>query len=412
MMRIVRVLILVGAVIVLAGITPVAAQVTVGSGPLTQALTDTEPTTGVLTVGRVRLAPGVVVREIGTDSNVFDEADDPKEDFIVAVAPDVAAFTRLRWVQLSAYAGGDFNYFRTYEQERSTGYNTRARADILLSRARPFFGAGKSRTRTRPNGEIDVRADRTEEELSGGFAFDISRYGQVYGAVYRFRTRFEDAFEEGVNLAPTLGRDTWSYTAGLRTELTPFAALTVSGSYGDDIFRFNRNRDAHSRTVSAALRIAPEAVVSGLLSVGFKDFRPKATEVRPFRGVVGTVGIVYPLLEIARIGVEAVRRNEYSFEEADAYFIENSIALSYTHLLFGEVDAQVRGSKAWFDYGFSETSPDRQDTLDAVGGSVGYNLRNRTRISFNYEVARRRSPQLPERNYDRRRAFLAWTFAI
>jgi hypothetical protein len=400
------------AAVLFASGTPAMAQVNVGSGPLTRALADTEPTTGVLTVGPVKLAPGLVVREIGWDSNVFDEAENPKDDFIISATPDVAAFTRLRFAQLSAYAGGELNYFNTYSQERSAGYHTRARADIPLSRLRPFVGLGKSRTRTRPNGEIDVRADRSEEEISGGVAFDVSRYGQVYGAAYRFRTRFEDAFEDGVNLAPALGRDTWDYTAGMRTELTPFTSLTVSASYRDDIFRFNRNRDAHSRIASAELRIAPEAVVSGLISVGFNDFRPRAPEVRPYRGLIGMVGIVYPFLEIGRVGVEAVRRNEFSFEESDAYFIENSLTLTYTHVLFGELDAQVRGSKSWFNYGFTETSPARQDKLDVIGGSVGYNLRNRTRISMNYEVGRRRSLELPERNYDRRRVFLAWTFAI
>src|SRR5687767_6215390 len=80
----------------------VAAQGNVGTGPLTTALTDAEPQSGTLTLGRVKLAPGVVVREIGWDSNVFDEAENPKEDFIISIAPDVSAFTRLRFLQLSA----------------------------------------------------------------------------------------------------------------------------------------------------------------------------------------------------------------------------------------------------------------------------------------------------------------------
>lgn len=412
MTLIARMIFLTTAMMVAAGAAPAAAQTNVGSGPMTRALADTEPTTGVLTIGRVKLAPGLVLREVGWDSNVFDEPEDPKSDFIIAAAPDVAAFTRLRFAQLSGYAGGELNYFNTYDQERSAGYHTRARADILLSRVRPFVGLGKARTRTRPNGEIDVRADRSEEEVSGGFAFDVSRYGQFYGAAYRFRTRFDDAFEDGVNLAPALGRDTWDYSAGLRMEPTPFTSLTLSASYREDIFRFNRNRDSHSRIASAELRIAPEAIVSGFVNVGFNDFRPRAPEVRPYRGLIGMAAIVYPFLEIGRIGVEAVRRNEFSFEESDAYFIENSWTLSYTHRLFGEVDAQVRGTKSWFNYGFTETSPARQDKLDVVGGSVGYNLRNRTRISMNYEVGRRRSAELPRRNYDRRRAFVSWTFAI
>lgn len=383
----------------------------VGSGPLTSALTDVEPTTGVLTLGRVRVAPGVVVREIGWDSNVFDEATNPKEDFIVAVAPDAALFTRLRFLQLSAYGGADFNYFRTYDQENSVGHSVRARGDVLLSRFRPFVAGGRTRSRTRPNGEIDVRADRVEEEISGGLAFDISRYGQAYASAYQFRTTFRDAFEDGINLAVALNRNSNQYSAGLRTDVTPLLSLIASVSFREELFRGDPIRNAQAWFATADFRFAPEAVITGQVALSFEELNPVNPGVRPFRGLVGNATILYSFLELGRISVSAVRRTEFSFNAADAYFIENGITVSYTHRLFGEVDGQVKGGKSFFDYGFTETSPARQETLDLIGGSVGYNLRNRTRISVNYEFAKRRSPQLIERNYDRRRAFVSWTFA-
>jgi len=55
----------------------------------------------------------------------------------------------------------------------------------------------------------------------------------------------------------------------------------------------------------------------------------------------------------------------------------------------------------------------RHDQADsAAGGSLGYNLRNRTRIAVNYEYARRRSVEIVSRNYDRRRIFLSWSFTF
>ena len=99
MRNVVHAVICAAALAVVGGGARAGGQGSVGSGPLTGALTDIEPTTGVITIGRVRLAPGVVVREIGWDSNVFDEAENPKEDFVVSVAPDAALFTRLRFLQ-------------------------------------------------------------------------------------------------------------------------------------------------------------------------------------------------------------------------------------------------------------------------------------------------------------------------
>lgn len=391
---------------------PAAAQGNVGSGPLTTTLTDVEPQSGVLSLGRVKLAPGVVVREIGWDSNVFDETTDPKEDYVASIAPDVSAFTRLRFMQLSAYGGLDFNYYKDYADQRSAGHAVRGRIDFLLSRLRPFIGAGRTSLRTRPNGEIDVRADRREEEVSGGLAFELSPHAVVYGSAFRFRTAFEDAVEEGVDLQTALNRNTYEYSAGLKTDLTPLTSVTVSGAYREEKFDLDRLRDGTTRSANATLRIGSEAVVTGFITVGYRDFQPVDPAVEPFRGVAGSASIVYPIREVGRLSFVASRGTEYSFDAAEAYYLENSFTLSYTHRLFGAVDAQARGGKSFFDYGYRAGLAAHQDSLDIAGASVGYNLRNRTRISLNYEFSRRRSAELPERNYDRRRAYAAWTFAF
>ena len=394
--------------------THAGAQGAVGSGPLTSSLADTEPATGVLSVGPVKLAPGLVIGQLGWDSNVFDEteAEGPKSDFVLEAMPDVAAFSRLRFFKLSAYAGSDLNYYHTYQSEQSIGHAVRARVDLLLSRLRPFFAAGQTKTRTRPNGEITARANRKEEELSGGIAFELGAHSSVYGATIRTKSTFKDSREEDLDLGLSLTREGVEYSAGVRTDLTPLAALTVSAGQKEDTFRFLPLRNAETRRATATLRIDAAAVVNGAVTIGYTDFNAVDPRVKPFRGITGSVGLAYSLLEVGRLVLIATRRQEYSFDDAEAYYLENAVTLGYNHRLFGAIDAQVRGSRAWFDYGFREGSPPHTDTLDTVEGGVGYNLRNRTRVSLNYEVARRRSPVLAKRNYDRRRAFLAWTVAF
>ena len=85
-----------------------------GSGSLTSTLAETEPATGALRIGPLRVAPGLTIREIGHDDNVFDEAENPKEDWVIAGTPDVSLFTRLRFVQLSAYFGSEMQYYHEY----------------------------------------------------------------------------------------------------------------------------------------------------------------------------------------------------------------------------------------------------------------------------------------------------------
>lgn len=390
------------------------AQSSVGGGPLTSTLPDTEPVTGVLRLGPIRFAPGITVREIGWDSNVFDEPPEegPVDDFVVSIMPDVSAYARLRFARISAYAGSDMTYFQTYDSENSIGYAVRGRVDFLLSRLRPFIGAGETETRTRPNGEIDVRADRRDEEVSGGLAFDISDYSLVYGSAIRTYYTYKDAFEDNVDLGETLTRNAYNYQAGLKTDITPLLSLQLFGSYLEDRFVSSPQRDSESFMGTALFRFAPEGAVSGVVSASYRDQTFVDPELKPFRGFVGTAALTYPFLEIGRFNFFLSRGFEYSFDTADAYYVERTASLSYTHLLFGNVDAQIRGSYSLFDYDARETQPAHTDTLDLLGGSVGYNLRNRTRIALNYENARRRSPAFSDRNYERRRVYLSWMFAF
>jgi len=391
-----------------------AAQVNVGTGPLTGTLAETEPTAGVLSLGPIKVAPGLIIREIGWDSNVFDEpeSESPKEDYLAALQPDISMFSRTRFVKVAAYAGLDLNYFKEYTSENSSGHLVRGRVDVLLSRLRPFVAGGETKTRTRPNGEIDVRADRKDNELSGGLAFDLGAHSLVYGAAIYTSNAFEDAIQEGVNLGETMTRDGHDYSGGVRTDITPLLALTLLGGYHEDLFTDVPLRNTESYYGTAQLTFAPEGLVNGGVTISYREMNPVDPKVRPFSGVLGSVALTYSLLEKGRFNLGLGRSIEYSFDTAEAYYLENSASLVYTHRLFGRVDIQGKGSRSWFDYSASETEAAHDDTLDTVAGSLGYNLPNRTRVGLNYEYARRRSPALADRNYERRRIFLSWLFAF
>lgn len=392
---------------------PAHAQSAVGGGPLTSSLADVEPTVGVMTLGPIKFAPGLTVRELGWDSNVFDEPPEegPKEDYVAAAQPDVSAFTRLRFLRLSAYAGSELTYYHRYESERSIGHQVRGRADILLSRLRPFIAGGQTETRLRPNGEVDTRADRQEQELSGGIAFDLSSTSLVYASSFRASTTYENAFEDGIDLGDSLSRDGYNYQAGLKTDLTPLLSLQLFASYTEDRFKFDSLRNSESWLGTAQFRIAPDAVINGVILIAYRDMNFDDPGLKPYKGVVGTATVTYPFMEIGRLSMALSRGVEYSFDAEEGYYLEQTGTLTYTHRLFGQVDAQVRGTRGAFQYDARLNLPAHTDTLDTAGASLGYNLRNRTRVAVNYEYSRRRSPAFPDRNYERRRAYLSWQFA-
>lgn len=390
------------------------AQSSVGAGPLTGTLTDTEPTSGVISLGRLKVAPGLTVSEIGWDDNVFDESEEevPEEDYVAALTPDLSGYMRLRWVRFSGYGGSTLTYYKKFNSESSVGYAWRGRADFLFSRVRPFLAAGNTQTRTRPNGEVDIRPNRFEEEYSGGLAFDLGAHSLFYASGIYSANQFKDAVQDGIDLAATLGRESYNGQFGMKTDITPLLSMQVFGSYQEDKFKQLPIRNSIAKSGNVIFRISQEAVVTGIVTAAYRDIHFADPGLKTYRGFLGNLALAYPFAEIGRFTLIAQRGMEYSLDNTEGYYVETSGSLTYTHRLFGQVDAAAKVSRSLFDYSARPTEPAHVDTYDSVGGSLGYNLRNRTRVAVNYEYSRRRSPAFSSRNYQRRRVFLSWIFAF
>ena len=81
---------------------------------------------------------------------------------------------------------------------------------------------------------------------------------------------------------------------------------------------FDPLRNAENRMITATFKFDPEAVVTGAVTVGWTDFKPVDPLVEPYRGLTGSVALAYSVLEVGRLGLIASRRQEYSFDTAEA----------------------------------------------------------------------------------------------
>jgi hypothetical protein len=226
------------------------------------------------------------------------------------------------------------------------------------------------------------------------------------------KTKYQESFEEGVDLGQSLNRYGDDFSGGLRTALTPLTTLTMRGGYRKDIFAADPTRNSQNRYVQATFDFAPQAAITGTATIGYQDSDADDPKIEPFRGVTAAVTVTYPLLEFGRFNFITERTTEYSFDAAEAYFVSTTFNLAYSQRLYGAWDLQIGGRRALADYGFREGVLPRRDTTDALTGGLGYNLPNRTRIALSYEYSRRRSPALPDQNYEGRRIFLSWTYAF
>jgi len=358
------------------------------------------------------VASGVAVQRLGTDSNVFDDPDDPQSDFHALITPDVTLYLRTGLLRLTAASTVDFTYYRTYTSERGVNRTLRGRMELLLSRFRPFLGGATVHTRERPNDEIDLRADRREREVIGGVDIQLSPVTFVFGGVARTEYEVDEtAVYRGVVLADQLDRREESMTLGLRRDLTPLTTLQVSARLSRDRFTRNDERDSHSTLLQTTWAFAPDALFHGELSAGFQVFEPIDRSIDQYRGLTFGGRIEWPVLSATRVDLELDRRVRFSYEPTEPYYVDTGTTLTLTQRVIGRFDVQVRGTYRDLAYRHATVAigVNRSDHVRSALTGVGYTLGDQSRVGFNYEFTSRESDRHLDRVYDRHRLYGSWS---
>jgi len=119
-------------------------------------------------LGPFYLTPGVRLKELGVDSNVFNSAGEQKSDFTFTVTPIVnVSVPMARRALFTTTLASDLVWYAHYETERSVNPQVTARGEVYLNRITVFGETAQLSTRQRPNYEIDVRSRRAEFRVAG-----------------------------------------------------------------------------------------------------------------------------------------------------------------------------------------------------------------------------------------------------
>jgi hypothetical protein len=382
-------------------------------GPLTGGLPEGEPPVSAYRIGPVYLTPNFAIREIGTDDNVFDDPDNPQQDFMVVLAPDLAAYLRSGLIQVVFTSATDFTYYNKFKSERSIARQLRGRTDFLLSRFRPSIAGAIVDSRSRPNQEIDLRARRSEREISGSVAFEVSPLARAYVGASRVEVEFSEGEEfRGVALDRALNRRNESLQAGVRLALTPFTTLVVEGQSGKDSFEFTPTRNSDTKSGNAILTFGSEAIIVGTVRLGIRDFQTADPTLADFRGVTGAAGLTYTAFWRGRLSGLFERDVQYSFEEDEGYFVSTGGEITYNQRITGPFDLQVRWGRSGLSYADRVTGEGRHDTTNTYAAGVGYNRDSGARIGLTYEQSGRDSLERPDRRYTRRKIFATLTYGF
>jgi len=206
----------------------------------------------------------------------------------------------------------------------------------------------------------------------------------------------------GTNLNDELSRTVTTALLTARHELTPLTSVTVELGRQQERFDFSPLRDADSTQVRIGLRFEPFALVSGVAQVGYRDYAPLSSDLPRYTGSIASVNLTYVVLGATRLGLLIGRDIEQSFDFNQPYYLQTGFTASIGQQIYGPLDVQGRfgGQRlAYRDRAGSVAVQDREDTIRAYGGGIGYRLGRDLRIGFNVDQQKRES-LIDDRRYE------------
>src|SRR5688572_7361999 len=124
--------------------------------------------TARIQVGPLGLTPSVALTNFGVDTNVFNEVDDPKQDFTFTASPRVDAWFRAGRSRTAIQGSLDLVYFQKYLSERSVDGAVTARLELRGNRVTPWAAGGFASGRQRVGYEIDLRSRQVTKDVALG----------------------------------------------------------------------------------------------------------------------------------------------------------------------------------------------------------------------------------------------------
>jgi hypothetical protein len=373
------------------------------------------PSTRVVEAGPASLYPVFALRNVGTDSNVYNDGIAPREDFTYSVIPKLYVVVPIGGTRFVGQGAGDFIFFRTYKDQQSANGYFDGRYEVVAARIRPFATASLATRRERQGQEIDERARQTQTAITLGTDLELTADMSLTGWVRRERTSWDrTANYMGVSLAEQLNSTTDFLAAGARIRLTPFTSLIAVAEILRDRFETAPERDADSLRLAPSLEFENGAAISGQARAGYRLFRPLNPALAEYSGLVASAGLGYSFVDYTRITVDLDRDVKYSYDPVQPYYLESGLRLKVIQRIAGPFEAIAMGERWRLRHqrvGGTSFDGRREDTT-TVGAGVGFRLSREMALTFTAERTRRTSTEPVGRHYERRRMLASISYGL
>jgi len=360
-------------VLLFIGVSPAAAQT---------ATPEPEPDAeATMRFGPFALRSTIALTNVGVDTNVFNAADveNPQSDFTMTFTPTTDWWLRMGRTWINGRVDVDWVYYRRFASERSANSEYAVGVSRTFNRLALKGGARRLATRDRPGFEIDARSQRVETDWDGLVEMRVLAKTYVGAKALQGKTAFDKAavFRD-VNLALELDRTRTMRSVVVRHLWTPLTTVSLEIGREAERYVFSSLRDADSTRMTGTVNFQPLALVGGNATIGYRGYTPLSASVPAFRGLTTAMNLSYRLFGTTRLGLQAARDVQPSFEIDQPYYLESGLNFSAQQQVFGPFDVLGRIGRRRLAYRDRVGAPvdlsNRTDRIREVGIGVGYRL--------------------------------------
>jgi hypothetical protein len=362
-----------------------------------------------LELGPVSLYPSLVIADAGRDSNVFDDGKSPKQDYTFTAQSRALAVTRLGLNELMFLAGSDYVWFHQYSSQRSANSTYGLRFNLSASRFKPFIGALRNSTRSRPTPEIDARVLRLEREALVGSNFKLTERTAITATATFNDSNYEKgATFHGANLSEALSRTGRAYSAGIRYTVTPLTTLVLAGDYSEDRFPKSHLRDSKTYSFVPVVEFAPEAAIRGRLAAGVEVFKPNDPRFAQYKGATFTSLLNWTIFhDMTSFDLRANRNVNSSYRDDEPYYLVTGARLNLTQKFVGPFELVAGADREQLSYrwhlGMTGLASTHTDITDTVSGGISIAMQRGFKVLLSAEKTRRHSATDATLNFQRTR---------
>ena len=350
-------------------------------------------------LGALSLTPRFGIRNLGTDSNIFNVADSPQRDVTATLTGGTDAWFRLGPAYFAGRTTADWHYFHKASDQRSVHLNQEGRVDVDLLRLVPRVGGAFVNSRQRPNDEFDIRVQQRNVSVFAGVMVPVGSKGRVD---LEWRQQDYDysvgSFGDAA-VASALNRKSALATVITGFDVTPLTRIAVKADIRKDRFAFTRERDSNSVRVMPGVELQPSAVVSGKAFVGYRRFRTPSDVVPDVTGLVAAVELKFVAADAFRISGQVTRDLDYSLDLDESVYVSTSMGTEVVQAVGLEWDVVGRLRRASLAYQQVGPVPGRIDRVWLVGAGIGRRIGTELRVGFDVDFVKRSSEQ-SDRAYD------------